>query len=363
MNNDDYMKLALNMAKATAGQTSPNPMVGAVLVNNNEIVGVGTHVKAGGPHAEVHAIQMAGEKARGAALYVTLEPCSHYGKTPPCSDLIIESGVKKVFVAAVDPNPKVCGSGIQKLKKAGIKVKVGLLEEEATQLNKVFFHYTRTGLPFVTVKTATSLDGKIATVLGESKWITSEEAREDVHQFRHKHDAILVGVNTVIKDNPLLTTRLENGGKNPIRIILDTNLRIPLNAKVVTDTSALTYIITGNNIDPQKEETLKGIGIEIIKMEQSAITIREMLRILGKRGITSIFVEGGGKIQGSFLKENAFQEVITYIAPKLIGGDQAPTTFGGIGIRHIHEVPLLRFTQIDKIGEDIRIIAVPMEVT
>jgi len=362
MNDYDYMKLALSMAEATAGQTSPNPMVGAVLVNNHEIVGVGTHVKAGGPHAEVHAIQMAGEKAKGAILYVTLEPCSHYGKTPPCSDLIIQTGVKKVFVAAVDPNPKVCGNGIQRLKKAGIEVEVGLLQEEASQLNKVFFHYTKTGLPFVTVKTATSLDGKIATVMGESKWITSKEAREDVHQYRHKHDAILVGVNTVIKDNPLLTTRLENGGKNPIRIILDSTLRIPLNANVVSDKSAETYIVTGNRVDPYKKEILIGSGIKIINMEQSSITIKEMLKALAKHGITSIFVEGGGKIQGSFLKENAFQEVITYIAPKLIGGDQAPTTFGGIGIKHINEVPILRFTQMDKIGDDIRIIAVPMEV-
>lgn len=363
MDDYDYMKLALNMAKATRGQTSPNPMVGAVLVKNHEIVGVGIHVKAGGPHAEVHAIQMAGEKAKGATLYVTLEPCSHYGKTPPCTDLIIQSGVKKVFVAAVDPNPKVCGNGIQKLKKAGIQVKVGLLQDEASTLNKVFFHYTRTGLPFVTMKTAISMDGKIATVMGESKWITGEKAREDVHQYRHMHDAILVGVNTVIHDNPFLTTRLKNGGKNPIRVILDTNLRIPLDANVVTDKSAKTYIVTGNRANPDKADNLTSLGVKIIKMEQSSISIKEMLKVLGKHDITSIFVEGGGKIQGSFLEEKAFQEIITYIAPKLIGGDQAPATFGGMGIKHINEVPLLRFTQIDKIGDDIKIIAVPTEVT
>lgn len=363
MNDYDYMKLALNMAEATTGQTSPNPMVGAVLVKDHQIVGIGTHIQAGGPHAEVHAIQMAGEKANGATLYVTLEPCSHYGKTPPCADLIIQSGVKKVFVATVDPNPKVCGNGIHKMKEAGIEVRVGLLQEEASQLNKVFFHYARSGLPYVTVKTAISLDGKIATVTGESKWITGEEAREDVHRYRHMHDAILVGVNTIIMDNPMLTTRLKNGGKNPIRIILDTTLKTPLEANVIKDKSAKTYIITGNKVDPLKEETLMGLGVEIIKMEQSTILISEMLKVMGKRGITSIFVEGGAKVQGSFLKENAFQEVITYIAPKLIGGDRAPITFGGIGIEQIKDVPLLRFSQMDKIGNDLRIIAVPMEVT
>lgn len=363
MNDYDFMKLALSMAEATTGQTSPNPMVGAVLVKDHQVVGLGAHVKAGDAHAEVHAIQMAGEKSRGATLYVTLEPCSHYGKTPPCAELIIQSGIKKVFVATVDPNPQVCGNGIQRMKQAGIEVEVGLLQEEAKKLNKVFFHYASSGLPYVTVKTAISLDGKIATVTGESKWITSKEAREDVHRFRHMHDAILVGVNTIIKDDPMLTTRLINGGENPIRIILDTTLRIPLNSNVVTDKSAETYIISGNSVDPCKEEALIRQGVEIIKMEKSFIEMKEMLKVLGERGITSIFVEGGAKVQGSFLKENAFQEVITYIAPKLIGGDNAPATFGGAGIEKIKDVPLLRFSQIDKIGNDIRIIAVPMGVS
>jgi diaminohydroxyphosphoribosylaminopyrimidine deaminase/5-amino-6-(5-phosphoribosylamino)uracil reductase len=230
MNDIYYMNLALNLAKGTLGQTSPNPVVGAVLVKENQIVGMGAHLKAGEAHAEVHAIQMAGIKAKGATLYVTLEPCSHFGKTPPCSDLVIRTGIKKVFVATTDPNPQVAGTGIERIRKAGIEVHLGLLQEEARELNKVFFYNIRTGLPFVTLKSAISLDGKTATVTGESKWITGEEARNDVHQYRHQHDAILVGVNTLIKDNPTLTTRLASGGKNPVRIILDTHLRTPKDA-------------------------------------------------------------------------------------------------------------------------------------
>jgi diaminohydroxyphosphoribosylaminopyrimidine deaminase / 5-amino-6-(5-phosphoribosylamino)uracil reductase len=363
MNDIDYMNLALNMAKGTTGQTSPNPMVGAVLVKNHQIIGIGTHIQAGESHAEVHAIQMAGKKAKGATLYITLEPCSHCGKTPPCADLIIRSGLKKVYVATVDPNPQVSGRGIKRMEMAGIEVEVGLQQQEAREINKVFFHYTKTGLPYVTLKTAVSLDGKIATVTGESKWITGELAREDVHHHRHMHDAILVGVNTVLKDDPVLTTRLKSGGKNPIRIIMDTNLRTPLNSKVVTDRNSPTYIVTGNNCNVKKVEQLNHLGIKIIKMTRPTIIISEMLKILGDQGITSLFVEGGAKIHGSFMKERVFQQVITYIAPKLIGGDCAPTAFGGIGIEKIDDVPSLNFKHIDKIGNDIRIIAELIEET
>lgn len=213
MNDEYYMTLALHLARGTLGQTSPNPVVGAVVVKDHQIVGMGAHLKAGEPHAEVHAIRMAGDKAKAATLYVTLEPCSHYGKTPPWADLIVASEMKKVVIATTDPNRKVADKGIEKLKNAGIEVEVGLLQQEAQELNKVFFYHIQTGLPYVTLKTAVSLDGKTATVSGESKWITGEEARADVHQFRHQHDGILVGVNTVITDNPSLTTRLPGGGK------------------------------------------------------------------------------------------------------------------------------------------------------
>ncbi|NKE08286.1 bifunctional diaminohydroxyphosphoribosylaminopyrimidine deaminase/5-amino-6-(5-phosphoribosylamino)uracil reductase RibD [Mesobacillus selenatarsenatis] len=359
MNNQDYMALAINLARATVGQTSPNPRVGAVLVKDGQIIGMGAHLKAGEPHAEVHAVKMAGEKAEGATLYVTLEPCSHFGKTPPCSNLVIESGINKVFVASVDPNPLVGGAGIKKMRDAGIEVEVGLMEEEAKALNKVFFHYISTGLPYVTLKSATSLDGKIATVTGESKWITGEEAREDVHHFRHAHDAILVGVNTVIKDNPSLTTRLDSGGKNPIRVILDTTLRSPLDSRIVNDHAADTIIVVGTDADPERVRQFSERSIEIIKLETAKIGIVDMLKKLGDRSITSVYVEGGAEVHGSFLKEKAFQQVITYIAPKLLGGKTAPTAYGGKGIARLEDTVPLRIIDVKQIGQDIRIIAEP----
>jgi len=353
------MNLALNLAKGTLGQTSPNPVVGAVLVKENQIVGMGAHLKAGEAHAEVHAIQMAGIKAKGATLYVTLEPCSHFGKTPPCSDLVIRTGIKKVFVATTDPNPQVAGTGIERIRKAGIEVHLGLLQEEARELNKVFFYNIRTGLPFVTLKSAISLDGKTATVTGESKWITGEEARNDVHQYRHQHDAILVGVNTLIKDNPTLTTRLASGGKNPVRIILDTHLRTPKNANVIIDHLARTWIITAETTNSNLVSEYRELGIEIIKLSGEHISIHEMLKVIAEKGITSLFVEGGSEVHGSFLKEHAFQQVITYIAPKLIGGKQAPTSFGGEGIEKMTEIMSLKIKEVAMVGDDIKIIAEP----
>lgn len=235
-----FMQTALSLAKTIVEQTNPNPPVGAVIVKDGQTVGMGAHLKAGEAHAEVHALGMAGERTKGATLYVTLEPCSHFGRTPPCANLIIEKGVDRVVIATLDPNNKVTGKGVEKLRNSGIQVDVGILAKEAHTLNKQFFHYIRAQTPFVTLKSAMSLDGKIATVTGESRWITGEEARKDAHYYRHTHDAILVGVNTVLKDKPHLTTRLPLGGKNPIRIILDTHLHTPLEANVVTDREAKT---------------------------------------------------------------------------------------------------------------------------
>jgi diaminohydroxyphosphoribosylaminopyrimidine deaminase/5-amino-6-(5-phosphoribosylamino)uracil reductase len=359
MNDTYYMNLAINLAKGTLGQTAPNPVVGAVLVHENQIVGMGAHLKAGEWHAEVHAIQMAGAKAKDATLYVTLEPCSHFGKTPPCSDLVIRTGIKKVFVATTDPNPQVAGTGIERMRNAGIEVEVGLMQEEARELNKVFFYNIRTGLPFVTLKSAISLDGKTATVMGESKWITGEDARKDVHQYRHQHDAILVGVNTVLKDNPTLTARLKSGGKNPIRIILDTHLRTPKDAFVIIDHLAPTWIITAETANSKLVSEFRALGIEIIKMPGERINIHEMLKVIGDKGITSLFVEGGAEVHGSFLKEHAFQQVITYIAPKLIGGKLAPTSFGGEGFEKMAEIVSLKINAVDMVGNDIKIIAEP----
>ncbi|MEH7380856.1 bifunctional diaminohydroxyphosphoribosylaminopyrimidine deaminase/5-amino-6-(5-phosphoribosylamino)uracil reductase RibD [Bacillus sp. JJ1533] len=361
MRDQDYMNLAINVAKAGVGQTTPNPVVGAVVVNEGRVVGIGAHLKAGEPHAEVHAIQMAGENAKDATVYVTLEPCSHHGKTPPCADLLVNSNVKRVVIATTDPNPLVAGKGIAKLQAAGIEVEVGVCKEQADGLNSVFYHFLDKKIPYVTLKSATTLDGKIATVTGESKWITGEEARNDVHLYRSIHDAILVGVNTVLADNPSLTTRLPNGtGKNPIRIILDSSLRTPLDSQVVNDGKAETWIIVTNQVSEEKMNEFSGKnGVRVIQLQESELSINTVLTVLGEEGISSIYVEGGAEVNGSFLKERAINQVIIYLAPKLVGGKQAPTSIGGTGIESIDNALQLTIKSVEQIGEDVKIVAEP----
>jgi diaminohydroxyphosphoribosylaminopyrimidine deaminase / 5-amino-6-(5-phosphoribosylamino)uracil reductase len=361
MTDQDFMKLAIELAKSAKGQTNPNPIVGAVVVKDGQIVGMGAHLKAGEPHAEVHAIRMAGEKAKGSTVYVTLEPCSHYGKTPPCADLLIDRKVKRVVIATMDPNPLVAGKGIKKLKDAGIQVDVGLLKEEADKLNEVFYHYIQTKTPYVTIKSAASLDGKTATVTGDSKWITSEAARMDVHKYRHQHDAILVGVNTIIADNPHLTTRLPSGGKNPVRIILDTNLRTPLEANIVTDGEAPTWIITGSHVPEDRFQPYLKKHVKIIKMEEEKIRIPSLMKLLGENGISSLFVEGGSEVISSFINVGAVNQIITYIAPKIIGGREAPTVVGGKGFEKMADVLQLNIQSVEQIGEDIKIVSIPVK--
>jgi diaminohydroxyphosphoribosylaminopyrimidine deaminase / 5-amino-6-(5-phosphoribosylamino)uracil reductase len=356
---EHYMKLALSMADSTRGQTSPNPAVGAVVVKDGEVVGMGAHLKPGEGHAEVNALDQAGEKAEGADIYVTLEPCSHFGKTPPCSNLIIDRKIKRVFIACTDPNPLVAGQGIKRLKEAGIEVHTGMCEQEALEINKHFFHFIQCKTPYVTLKTASTLDGKTATADGDSKWITSESSRKDVHYDRHRHDAILVGVNTVIQDNPHLTTRLPQGGKNPIRIILDTHLRTPIESNVVQDNESKTIIITGKNVSKEEVERYESDYCEIVPLDNSKLTIQEVLEELGKRSITSLYVEGGSSIHYSFLEEAAFQELVVYLAPKLVGGKEAFTSFGGRGFSSIAEGQEVEILSTEKLENDIKIIAVP----
>lgn len=357
MNDADYMKLAISLARATIGQTSPNPAVGAVLVKDGCLISTGVHLEAGTPHAEVHAISAAGPKANGATLYVTLEPCSHYGKTPPCAEAIIHSNIKKVFVACLDPNPLVAGRGIEMLRKAGLTVEVGLCEEEALLLNEKFFHFIQTNTPFVTIKAAVTLDGKTATKTGDSKWITSEAARRDVHTLRHEHDAILIGINTVLLDNPLLTTRRPQGGKNPIRVILDSQLKIPLHANILQDKSAKTIIFTGNCIDQTKKNEIESFGAEVISFQSRSISIEEVLNELGERKILSVLVEGGSEVHASFIKSHLYQQIIVYIAPKMIGGRESIPFIGGGSLEKIADGTQLRFTKIEQIGPDIKITA------
>ncbi|WP_206514601.1 bifunctional diaminohydroxyphosphoribosylaminopyrimidine deaminase/5-amino-6-(5-phosphoribosylamino)uracil reductase RibD [Brevibacillus marinus] len=362
MRDVDYMSVALQLAQGTVGQTSPNPVVGAVVVKEGAIVGLGAHLRAGEAHAEVHALTMAGEKAQGAVLYVTLEPCCHTGRTPPCVEAIINAGVSRVVVATCDPNPKVAGKGVKRLQEAGIDVTVGVLEEKARRLNEVFFHYISTGRPFVTVKTASTLDGKTATRTGSSRWVSGEEARREVHLLRHQYDAILVGVGTVIADDPELTARLPNGqARQPIRIILDSTLRLPPTAKVVTDGRAPTWIYTTNRASLAKRQQLERMGIEVIHAgENGKVDVLRVLESLGQRGVSSLLVEGGAAINGSFLAARAINKIISYLSLKLVGGADAPTAFGGMGVSAMEEAVPLDEIEIERISEqDLRIVGYP----
>ncbi|WP_236634721.1 bifunctional diaminohydroxyphosphoribosylaminopyrimidine deaminase/5-amino-6-(5-phosphoribosylamino)uracil reductase RibD [Alteribacter lacisalsi] len=361
MNDETYMKMALGLARPTLGQTSPNPAVGAVLVKNNEIIGMGAHLKAGEPHAERHALSMAGKKAGGAVMYVTLEPCAHFGRTPPCAKALIEAGVAKVVIGAKDPDERVSGRGIRMLKAAGIEVEEGVCEEEALELNRMFFHSVTSRTPYVTLKTASSLDGKIATHKGESKWITGEKAREDVHRLRHTHDAILVGVNTVIADNPSLTVRLPGGGKNPVRIILDNHLRTPADAGMLHDRQAPVWIITGENGNKEKKAALEAAGAEVMTLAGDAVLIEPLLELLGESGIRSLLVEGGGSVNDSFLRSGLFNQIIVYLAPILIGGKEARSSFSGLGIGRLEDTAKLTIKTTETIGDDLKITAVREE--
>ena len=360
MQDTDYMKLAISLAAATKGQTSPNPQVGAVIVKDGCIVGTGAHLKAGTPHAEIHALREAGQYARGAVLYVTLEPCSHTGRTAPCADAIIDAGIKSVFIACRDPNPLVAGNGILKLKAAGIHVETGMLEQEAAAMNEFFFHFIQTATPYVTMKTAVSFDGKTAAKTGDSKWITSPESRCDVHHLRHEHDAILTGIQTILYDNPQLTARLPHGGRNPIRVILDTQLRTPVDARIFADKTAKTIIYTGNDINLDKAAQLQSDSVEVMSLPTASIAIQDVLHDLGKRKIMSVLVEGGSGIHASFAEAKAFQQIILYMAPKIIGGSRATPFIGGKGIDMMAEAAELYFTNIERLGPDIKITAKPV---
>lgn len=354
-----YMHQALMLAQNSQGRTSPNPLVGAVIVRDGEVVGSGWHKRAGTPHAEIHALNQAGELARGATVYVTLEPCCHYGKTGPCTKALIEAGVKKVVVAMRDPNPKVAGCGIEQLRNAGIEVVEGILAAESAKMNEAFIKWITTKLPFGVLKTAITLDGKIATSTGHSKWITSPKARLKVHQLRNSYDAILVGIGTVLSDNPSLTTRLPVGGRNPVRIIVDTMARTPLSSKVVSDGLAKTIICVSNDAPIDKVNALKHLGVEVLPTphNESGLNLRELFKILGERNITSILIEGGANINASALKANVVDKIEWFIAPKIIGGQNAPGPVGGLGMCFIDEAYLLEDISTTFIGEDILVSA------
>ncbi|MFP7298046.1 bifunctional diaminohydroxyphosphoribosylaminopyrimidine deaminase/5-amino-6-(5-phosphoribosylamino)uracil reductase RibD [Neobacillus niacini] len=359
-NHEFYMDLALKNAQAMKGQTDPNPLVGSVIVNDNRIVGIGTHLKAGEPHAEIHAIRMAGDKAKGGTIYVTLEPCSHHGRTGPCAVAIVEAGIKKVVIATLDPNPVVSGNGVKILEDAGIEVVIGIRQEESQRMNEVFNKFIVEKTPFVTLKAGITLDGKIATHSFDSKWITSEEARRDVHHLRNENMGILVGVNTVIKDNPELTTRIPNG-RNPIRIVLDSNLRTSLESKVVTDKLAETWIFTSEIFDKEKRIVLEDSGVSVFQTTGGKhVNPAEVLKILGERLVSSVLIEGGGTINWSFLEKKLIDKVVLYVAPKIIGGHNSPSFLAGAGFDKVKDAVHLEDLSLQQVGNDYKFTGYPI---
>ena len=352
--NEKFMKLAIELAKKGGGNVNPNPMVGAVIVKEGKIIGQGYHERCGEGHAEVNAFRSLKEDASGATMYVTLEPCSHYGKTPPCADKIIENKISKVVIGMVDPNPLVSGKGIEKLKNAGIEVEVGVLEEECIKLNEVFIKYITTKRPFVVLKAAMSLDGKIATKTGESKWISSEESRLQVHNLRSKLSGIMVGVNTVIKDNPELTSRIE-GGNDPIRIIVDSTLRIPMDSNVLQNKDNKTIIATTSKANNKKMQEILNKGVRVLTVNENngKVDLSELITKLGELNIDSILLEGGATLNYSALDEGIVDKVMMYISAKIIGGEKSKTPVGGNGIDKLQEAFKIRDINISVVGEDI----------
>ncbi len=350
-----FMAEALRLAKNAQGRTTPNPLVGAVVVKDGRIIAAGWHRQAGTPHAEVHALNMAGELAEGATLYVTLEPCSHFGRTPPCVNKIIDAKIKRVVVATVDPNPKVAGRGIEILRNFGISVDIGILEDEALKLNEVFFKWVTKNLPFVTLKFAASLDGKIATSGGQSQWISCEESRNFVHKLRDINAGIMVGVGTVLADNPSLTARIESG-KNPVRIVADSFARTPMNAKIICDKQADTIIAVTASAPADKLSALKDSGAEIIIAGAGPkVDLNILMRELAAREITSVLVEGGGTLNFSLLEAGLVDKVIAFIAPKILGGKKAPAAVTGAGFMNLADAVRLKNISVEKIGTDIKL--------
>ncbi len=352
----NWMQRALGLAQKARGKTSPNPMVGAVAVQKGNVVGEGYHRRAGGAHAEVLALKKAGKLAKNCDLYVTLEPCSHHGRTPPCVDLIISSGVRRVIVGMKDPNPLVSGKGIRKLRSAGIEVVNGVMKKQCCELNEVFIKYIQTRMPFVIVKAAMSLDGKIATAKGESQWITGTHAREVVHEMRDEVDAILIGAGSVVKDNPRLTARLKKGKVSyPVRVILDNEELVSLSSKVFQNALEEKVIyVAGLNISPTRERKLIAKGVEVLKLKErrGKLPIKNVMVELGRREISSVLIEGGGEIHASAFKEGVVDRVVFFYAPKIIGGRKAPGSVGGDGVARLQDALELKDVSIRQVGVD-----------
>jgi diaminohydroxyphosphoribosylaminopyrimidine deaminase/5-amino-6-(5-phosphoribosylamino)uracil reductase len=359
-----YMQMALRLAARGAGWVSPNPMVGAVVVREGRVVGRGWHRHYGGAHAEVEALRRARTQARGATLYVTLEPCNHHGLTPPCTEAVLKAEIERVIIATLDPNPRVTGGGAARLKEAGVRVDIGLLEVEARRLNEAWFKWVETGLPFVIAKAACSLDGRVAMPTGESRWLTGEASRAFGHRLRHACDAILVGIGTVLADNPQLTTRLagrrgrEGEGpraKDPIRIVLDSHLRLPLNACLLhLDSLAPTWIATTEGAPKDKISALEDLGAEVLLLpeENGRVALKPLLRLLGERKVQSLLVEGGPQVLGSFFDQQLVDKFYFFFAPKILGSKDAYPAVAGKGAAYLKDAPTGKNLTIRRLGPD-----------
>lgn len=364
MTDNEYMLHAVGLAGRGIGAVNPNPLVGAVIVRDGKILAEGWHERFGEPHAERNAIKHfkenhPGKSLKGATIYVTLEPCCHYGKTPPCTEAIIENGFQKVVIGSDDPNPLVAGKGIQMLRDAGIEVDTGVMKEECDALNYVFFHYIRTKTPYVVMKYAMTMDGKIATYAGKSKWITGEKARENVHRDRNRYTAIMAGVGTVIADNPMLDCRLSGGGRNPVRIICDTNLQTPLESRLVQTAGSIPTIIATACTDGELMQPYLEKNCELIEVpcapQGRGIDLNALMVKLGKKNIDSILLEGGSTLNFSALKSGIVNRVQAYIAPKMFGGSGAKTPVGGMGFAEVSDGIMLEGMQVRMIDGDILI--------
>jgi len=354
-----FMEMALDLAEKGRGFTSPNPMVGAVVVKDGIVVGTGFHEAVGKAHAEVNAINDAGNLAKGATLYVTLEPCNHHGRTPPCTEKIKDAGISRVVVAMKDPNPDVKGSGIDNLKKQGIDISSGLYEDRAKRLNEAFIKYVQTKRPFVIIKCASTLDGRIATRIGDSRWVSGKESRAFVHRLRHAVDAIMVGIDTVKKDNPRLTTRLEGmKGSDPIRIILDTHLSISKDAKILhLDSDSDTIIATGAPASKDRKAAIEKKGVRILQssFKDGLIDLDILIESLGDLGITSLLIEGGSRVIASSLAARIVDKVIFFYAPRILGGDNGVPICAGTGPELMSDSIPLKDISVRRFGDDVMI--------
>jgi diaminohydroxyphosphoribosylaminopyrimidine deaminase / 5-amino-6-(5-phosphoribosylamino)uracil reductase len=359
--NTKMMKRALSLARKGIGKTAPNPAVGCVIARGGTVVGEGWHRKAGTPHAEVHALRRAGENARHADVYVTLEPCSHFGKTPPCAEALVRAGVGRVFVGMIDPNPLVCGKGTALLQAAGIEVHVGLLEQQCRRINEAFIKFVTTGRPFVILKSAMTLDGKTATVTGHSKWITCDASRGYVHTLRSKVDAIMVGVGTVLADDPQLTCRIKSKGRDPHRILVDSRLRTPPDARVLRlESVAGTYIATIEQ-DPARFAEFSRLGAEVILCREKGgrVDLDDLMQKLGDLGIQSLLLEGGRELAGEALRLGLIDKFLFFYAPKLVGGADGYGLFAGRGVESMMDAQKLKDIRLHRFGEDFMVEGYP----